>query len=370
MVEPYAVITPSLMSPAIEQSEFGVTADGLAVARYRLANSHGAFVDVITYGACVTSWVCADAAGRFDDIVLGYDSLAEYEECRICMGGVPGRFANRIAHGRFQIDGQHYTLERNHNEHHLHGGSSGLHKRVWQGEIIDGASPAVELTHHSADGEGGYPGHLEVRVRYSFDDDNALGIEYFATTDKPTVVNLTNHSYFNLRGHRFATHNGIVDHQLMLAADQVLEVDHESIPTGRLLPVADTPFDFLQQRRIGRFLTPPQDHEALYDHCYALDATARDGQSPAVILCDPVSGRCLETTTTLPGVQLYSANHVSGCAGKGGAVYDRRGSVCLEAQFFPDSPNQPSFPDTLLRPGQPWHHRTRYRLTQLVAQQG
>lgn len=344
------------MPPAIEKTEFGVTRDGLVVDRYRLLNTH-AHVDVLTYGACVRSWVCKDAHGT-DDIVLGYDSLEEYEACGICMGGIPGRFANRVARGRFSIDGEAFELECNDNGHHLHGGTAGFHKLVWRGRIDEGKNPAVVLTHHSADGTGGYPGNVLVSVRYSLSDENELTIDYRASTDKATIINLTNHSYFNLRGHQFAAENGVLDHLLQLHASQVLEVDNDGIPTGRLLSVKGGAFDFLTQRPLRNWINDTAAGRTLYDHCFVLDKS-----SVAATLYEPVTGRCLQTSTTCPGMQLYSALYVNDRTGKGGFIYGRRGSVCLEAQQFPDAPNQPAFPSAVLRPGEDWRQRTTYRLT-------
>lgn len=342
------------MTVSIEKFAFGVTSGGDTVDRYRLSNATMT-IDVLTFGAIISSWRCPDRHGHNDDIVLGYDSLADYENCEIYMGCVAGRFANRIAGGRFVLDGQPWQLEQNNNGHHLHGGTAGFHKQIWQARIESGTPPRLVLSLTSDHGDGGYPGNLSVEVSYQLSSDNALTISYQAVTDQPTVLNLTSHSYFNLRGHQHATENGVLDHQLQLAAQRVLAVDAESIPTGDLNPVAGTAFDFTRAAALGSRL-PHQ--PGLYDHCYALD-----GVSPAAVLHDAHSGRTLEVVTSLPGMQLYTAEFVDNCAGRDAVTYGRRGSVCLEAQLFPDSPNQPAFPSATLRPGQTWQNHATYQVT-------
>ncbi len=345
------------MSVTIEQHRYGVTADGQSVDRYRFSNESATTVDIITFGGILTSWCCADRDGRIDDIVLGYDTLGDYEACEIYMGCIAGRYANRIARGRFELDGHSYTLEQNNNGHHLHGGSQGFHKIVWGARVEPSPAPVLVLSHRSKAGSGGYPGELEVQVRYSLSEDNTLSIDYRATADAPTVLSLTSHGYFNLHGHRNAGKDGVLDHSLWLGAEQVLQTDAEGIPTGNPLPVADTGFDFTTALSIAQQISRLNAVRGLdsFDHCYVLNR-----QDPAAILYNEASGRCMEVSTTMPGLQVYSSGFVSGCVGKQGVVYDRRGSMCLEAQYFPDSPNQPGFPSTTLRPGEVWQERTAY----------
>lgn len=345
------------MPLTIEQSPYGITGDGQSVDRYQLGNSAQTLVDIISWGGIISSWVCNDRDGRADNIVLGYDTLAEYEACGIYMGCIAGRYANRIAHGRFALDGHSYQLEQNDGEHHLHGGTCGFHKVVWQTHIDGGDNPSLVLSHRSHDGAGGYPGTLDVSIRYTLNEESALTISYTATSDKPTVVNLTSHSYFNLRGHQFAAEDGVLDHELQLNAHAVVQVDEDAIPTGKVMAISGTPFDFTARQPIGQQLKTRSDS---YDHCYVLD-----GSEVASILSDPVSGRSMQIRTTLPGMQLYSSGFVDGCRGRAGAVYGRRGAVCLETQLFPDAPNRPSFPSAVLRPGEVWSHSTTYWLTHL-----
>ncbi|MEM7256397.1 MAG: aldose epimerase family protein [Pseudomonadota bacterium] len=344
-----------VMTVSIEQSSFGISRSGEPVDRYRLSNGRVS-VDIITYGGIITSWRCPDRHGNVDDIVLGYDTLADYEDCQIYMGCIAGRYANRIADGRFTLHGQSYQLEQNNNGHHLHGGSHGFHKKVWQARTCGGSSPAVELSLVSENGAGGYPGNLTVSICYALGTDNSLSIRYRAVTDQPTIINLTSHSYFNLRGHQHAGEDGALAHQLLLNAPHVLAVDSDAIPTGVLDPVAGTAFDFISPRTIAKRIF---DQPGLYDHCYALNTN----KTPAALLHEPVSGRALEVSTSLPGLQLYSAGFVDNCRGRGEVIYGRRGSLCLEAQLFPDAPNQPSFASAELHPDTPWEHCTTYRPT-------
>jgi aldose 1-epimerase len=344
------------MAVTLDRFPFGVTGSGQAIERYRFENDSSTSVDIITYGGVITSWRHADRNGVIDDIVLGYDTLADYEACQIYMGCIAGRYANRIAHGRFTLDGKHFQLECNNGSHHLHGGSQGLHRMVWQAEIETG--PVLVLRHRSEHGAGGYPGTVDFEVRYALDNHNALSIEYRASTDRPTVVNLTSHSYFNLRGDRHAGPGGIMGHRLQVSGSEVLLTDDEGIPIGPPFDVRGSGFDFTEEQpfamQAAALQSPGLDG---YDHCYVLNA----GDCCAR-LYSPESGRRMTVSSSLPGLQVYSAGYVNDCAGRNGAVYGRGGSICLEAQFLPDSPNRPEFPSVELRPGEPWRQHVSYQL--------
>jgi aldose 1-epimerase len=344
--------------PAVSRAPFGRTPDGTAVESFTLRNAHGIEVRAITYGAVIVSLRVPDRAGRFDDIVLGHDDLAGYLRQPSYFGAVVGRYGNRIAKGRFTLDGKTYTLATNNGPNHLHGGVKGFDKVVLKGESAstsDGAS--VTLRYTSPDGEEGYPGTLSARVTYTLTDRDELRFEYAATTDKPTVVNLTQHSYFNLTGGK----TDILGHQLTLDADRFTPVDATLIPLGPLAPVEGTPFDFRKPTAIGARIG--QDDEQLrrgggYDHNFVVNRTG-EGLVHAARLVDPVSGRTLDVQTTEPGVQFYSGNFLDGTVtGKGGVVYKKRWALCLETQHFPDSPNQPTFPSAVLRPGQEYRSKT------------
>lgn len=349
------------MAVTLNRSPFGVTRDGQAVERFRFQNDCSTSVDILSYGGVLASWRHADCHGQVDDIVLGYDSLQDYEACQIYMGCIAGRYANRIAHGRFTLDGKDYQLECNNNGHHLHGGNHGLHRVVWQGAIEDQeipSNPVLVLNHRSEDMAGGYPGNLDLQVRFTLSDDNTLSIEYLATTDKATVINLTSHGYFNLNGAHQAVANGVTKHQLQVHGSAVLMTDDEGIPVGEPRSVCGSGFDFTAvaeiQGQLGRLHRLGQSG---LDHCYVLA-----GGDQAALLYSPESGRCLSVSATAPGLQVYSAEHVNGCTGRAGIVYGQRGSICLEAQYFPDSPNRPDFPSTVLRPEQVWREKTSYRV--------
>ena len=344
--------------PVVSRSPFGQLPDGTSVESFMLRNAHGIEVRAITYGAVIVSLRVPDRAGRFDDIVLGHDDLGGYLRQPSYFGAVVGRYGNRIAKGRFTLDGKTYTLATNNGPNHLHGGVKGFDKVVWKGEPAstpDGASVTFRYT--SPDGEEGYPGTLSARVTYTLTDRDELSFEYAATTDKPTVVNLTQHSYFNLTGGK----TDILGHELTLEADRFTPVDATLIPLGPLAPVAGTPFDFRKPTAIGARIG--QDDEQLrrgggYDHNFVVNRTG-EGLVHAARVVDPGSGRTLDVQTTEPGVQFYSGNFLDGSVtGKGGVVYKKRWALCLETQHFPDSPNQPTFPSTVLRPGQEYRSKT------------
>jgi len=326
-----------------------------------LKNAPGMEVRVVPYGGIVTSIRVPDRNGRFDDVVLGYDDAEGYRRNNgPYMGAIIGRYANRIAKGMFMLDGQIYQLATNNGPNHLHGGNKGFDKVVWQAEEFRNADGAgVLLRYTSADGEEGYPGTLKVQVTYTLSDTNELIIDYVATTGKATPVNLTHHSYFNLTG---ATHD-VLDHELTIDADRYTPIDPTSIPTGEIAPVEGTPFDFRQPTSIGARIQ--QDNEQLrngkgYDHNFVLNRQG-EGLVHAAHVYDPSSGRVIDVSTTEPGVQFYSGNFLDGSIkGKSGRVYQQRFGFCLETQHFPDSPNRPQFPSTILRPGVDYRSRTVY----------
>ena len=339
------------------RAAFGKLPDGTAVESITLRNAHGVEVRAITYGAIIVSLRVPDRSGRFDDVVLGHDDLAGYLAKPAYFGAVVGRYGNRIAKGRFTLDGKTYTLATNNGPNHLHGGVRGFDKIVWKADPPTAGVASVTLRYTSPDGEEGYPGTLAARVTYTLSDRDELTFEYSATTDKPTPVNLTQHSYFNLG----APGSDILGHELTLDADRFTPVDATLIPTGQLTPVSGTPFDFRKPTAIGARIA--EDDEQLrrgggYDHNFVVNR-AGEGLRRVGRLADPRSGRTMDIHTTEPGVQFYSGNFLDGTIeGKGGVVYKHRSGLCLETQHFPDSPNQPSFPSTIQRPGREYHSKT------------
>ncbi|MBK9338189.1 MAG: galactose mutarotase [Lewinellaceae bacterium] len=355
--------TPGTPQPGIEKSAFGQMPDGRAVELYTLRNAQGMEVKITTYGGTITSWTAPDKAGTYADIALGCDSLADYLHGTPYFGAIIGRYGNRIAKGKFTLDSVAYTLATNNIGNHLHGGIAGFDKVLWSAEAVPGAEPALRLTYQSKDGEEGYPGNLSATVTYTLQKDNALKIDYTATADKPTIVNLTNHTYFNLAG------NGdILGHELLLHADRFLPVDSTLIPTGELRPVSGTVFDFTSATPIGARINDTSDVQIRYglgyDHCWVLTASDADGLRPAAVLSEPQSGRVLEVLTTEPAVQFYSGNFLDGTVtGKGDLPYRYRTGLCLETQHYPDAPNRPEFPSTVLRPGEMYTSSTVYRFS-------
>jgi aldose 1-epimerase len=350
------------MKTTITKSAFGQTAEGTPVDLFTLTNANGIVVKITNYGGIVTSILAPDKNGQMADIVLGFDSLAPYLKTHPFFGALVGRYGNRIAKGKFTLDGKEYTLAANNMGNHLHGGLKGFDKKVWTAEIIEGDLPALKLNYLSKDMEEGYPGNLDVEVVYTLTNDNELKIEYTATTDKKTVVNLTNHSYFNLTGGR----QDILGHVLMLNADRFVPVDETLIPTGELAPVAGTPFDFTTPTAVGERVDA--DHPQIqfgrgYDHCWVLNKQG-DEMSLLGSVYEPNSGRYLEAFTTEPAVQFYCGNFLDGSlTGKGGVKYDRRYGLCLETEHYPDSPNQPDFPSTVLNPGETYETATVYKFS-------
>ena len=340
---------------------FGTLDDGREVTLYRLENNNGASVEIMDLGATIVSLNVTDRTGNIGDIALGFDNPGQYLTDSPYFGSIVGRYANRIAEGRFSIDGETYELATNNGPNHLHGGIVGFDKRLWNSLPYEKASGAgIRFTLDSEDGDEGYPGRLSVEVDYFFDDDNRLSVEYIATTDKKTVVNLSQHTYFNLGGHDAGT---IAGHELMLNAAHYTPVDSTLIPTGEIAPVADTPFDFSTPTEIGSRID--DEHEQLkfglgYDHNWVLnDNSDDDALHLAATLYSPESGRRMKVLTDQPGIQFYAGNFLDGSiSGKGGIVYEHRNGLCLETQHFPDSPNQANFPSTLLEPGDQYRTTT------------
>ncbi|MCS6860883.1 MAG: galactose mutarotase [Abditibacteriales bacterium] len=333
---------------------FGATADGTAVEVYTLRNSKGMIAKVMTLGATLTELHVPDRVGITADVVLGFDNVADYQSDKNqYFGCTTGRVANRIARGKFKLDGREYTLALNNGPNHLHGGvKRSLDKVVWKAQPV---ANGVRFTYTSPDGEEGYPGNLNLAVTYTLNENNELRIDYEATTDKPTPVNLTNHSYFNLAGAGAAT---VLDHILELAADEYTPADETLIPTGKIESVKGTPLDFTRPTRVGERIEQLLETQFNgYDHNFVL---RKRGRTPtfAARLKDPKSGRVLTVLTTQPGIQLYTGNFLKGQTGKGGRVYAQRSALCLETQHFPDSVNHPHFPPVILRPGQTYRHTT------------
>ncbi|MDZ4800690.1 MAG: aldose epimerase family protein [Bryobacteraceae bacterium] len=343
----------------IAKTSFGKVKSGQAVDLYKLTNSQGTEVTVITYGARVQSIRCADARGKMADITLGFDNIEGYQTENPYFGAVVGRYGNRIAKGKFSLGGKQYTLAKNNGENALHGGLKGFDKVLWTAKEVNGG---IDLTYISKDGEEGYPGTLTTTVRYSLSDANELRIDYTATTDKVTVLNVTNHSYFNLAGEGSGD---ILGHRIQINADRFTPVDAGLIPTGELKPVAGTAFDFRQPHSIGERINANDEQIKLgkgYDHNYVLNGPM-GAMRQIVRVVEPKSGRVLEVSTVEPGVQFYTGNFLDGTnRGKGGKVYGHRTGFCLETQHFPDSPNQPKFPTTQLEPGKTWKTATIYKM--------
>ncbi|MBV9923411.1 MAG: galactose mutarotase [Acidobacteria bacterium] len=359
------LLAPAAQGKGVPKREsFGQTRDGQAVDIYTLKNARGAEARITTYGGAVVSLKVPDRRGRFDDVVLGFDDIEGYQKTTTYIGALVGRYANRIAKGRFTLDGREYTLATNNGENHLHGGVRGFDKVIWKARPVASRSgQALELTYLSKDGEEGYPGNLNVRVVYTLTDANELKIDYYATTDKDTVVNLTNHNYYNLAG---AGSGDILGHVLTVNASRFTPTDAGAIPTGELRPVKGTPFDFTRPTAIGARIG--EDYEQLklgkgYDHNFVVNG--RPGVLRlAARVSEPTTGRVMEAWTTEPGMQLYTGNYLDGTdIGKGGKPYKYRYGFCLETQHFPDSPNRPAFPTTTLRRGAQFRSTTVYKFS-------
>lgn len=345
-----------------KQELFGTTPDGSTIERYTLTNANGLSASIITYGGTLTSLYVPDRTGEFSDVLLGFDTLAPYLDEHPYFGSLIGRYGNRIAGGRFALNDTTYTLVCNNGENHLHGGPTGFHRRIWKaqtGTLAD--APSLELSYGSQDGEEGYPGNLAVTVVYTLTNYNELRIDYTAMTDQDTVINLTNHAYFNLAGD-----GEILDHELELAASHFLPIDATLIPLGELRSVQDTPMDFTTPTAIGARIAADDEqirHAQGYDHTWVLDKQPGT-LNVAARLVEPKSGRVMEVQTTEPGIQFYAGNLLDGSlTGKAGRRYVKHSGLCLETQHYPDSPNQPQFPSTVLRPGATYRQTTIYRFS-------
>ncbi len=343
---------------------YGKMPDGTQIDLYTLSNANGMQAGIITYGGIVVSLTAPDRSGKFSDVVLGMDDLGGYFKETAYFGALIGRYGNRLGHAQFTLDGKTYHLPKNDGDNTLHGGTRGFDKHVWTAHEVSGADgPGLELTYVSKDGEEGFPGTLTAKVVYTVTNKNELKIDYSATTGKPTVVNLTNHSYFNLSG---PGEGDILGHEVTIYADRFTPVDRGLIPTGELRAVKGTPFDFTKATAIGARINQKDEQLQFgkgYDHNWVLNK-GNGGSTKAAEVHDPKTGRLLEVWTTEPGLQFYTGNFLDGTIhGKGGKVYPFRGAFCMETQHYPDSPNKPSFPTTTLNPGTTYHTTTISRFS-------
>ncbi len=348
----------------IKKEVFGTTRDGKSVDLYTLTNHHGMEVWAMTYGGVIVSLRVPDQKGQLDDVVLGYDKLEGYLTKGSYFGAIIGRYGNRIAKGKFTLDGKPYTLPVNDGPNSLHGGIKGFDKVVWKSEPFEKPDEVgVVFWYTSADGEEGYPGNLKVTVSYTLNDKNELVLDYHATTDKPTPVNLTNHTYFNLAG---VGKGDVLGHEVKLNAEHFTPIDGTLIPTGKIATVKGTPLDFTKPTAIGARIEQKDAQLNFahgYDHNFVVKRSA-EGLTLTARVYEPTTGRVMEVFTTEPGVQFYTGNFLDGTiTGKQGRVYQRRYAFCLETQHYPDSPNQPAFPSTILRPGQTYHTTTVYKFS-------
>ena len=358
------LLTVGLISAQAEvtKDNFGTTRDGESVERYTLKNKHGLVAKVITLGGIINELHVPDRAGKLADIALGFDTLAAYEEHNggVFFGCITGRVANRIAGGKFDLEGKSYTLDLHpKTSFHLHGGLKGFSKVIWKAEIVtDSRGPALRLTYLSKDGDQGFPGNLNTSVTYVLTEEDALVIEYEAATDKATPINLTNHTYFNLAGAGSGT---VLDHRLTLQSQRYLETDADLLPSGKLLPVAGTAFDFTKSEVIGSRLD--QISIGGYDHAFVLADKPQTKPALAAELYEPKTGRVMKILTDQPGIQLYTATYTTPLKGKNGAGYDRFHGLCLETQHHPDSVHHAEFPTTILRPGETYRTTTIHQFT-------
>ncbi len=354
--------SPSSSPGSISKAPFGTAPDGTPVDIYTLRNAKGCEARICNYGGIVVSLKVPDKNGKLGDVVLGYDNLDGYIKSSPYFGCLVGRYGNRIAKGKFTLNGKEYTLAVNNGPNALHGGLKGFDKVVWSAKpLVTSLGPALELKYLSQDGEEGYPGNLSVAAVYTLTDDNALRLDYTATTDKDTIVNLTHHSYFNLRGH-----GDNLGHVVQINADKFIPVDRTLIPTGELRPVVGTPFDFRKPTAIGARVNADDEQIKFgggYDHCWVINEKAGELAQQAVV-SEPETGRVMEVWSTEPGLQFYGGNFLDGSiAGKGGWVYKHRNAFCMEPQHFPDSPNQPNFPPVVLKPGQAYRNTIIYKFS-------
>ncbi|KYH28170.1 MULTISPECIES: aldose epimerase family protein [Clostridium] len=349
---------------SILKKHYGYTQDGNEVYIFTLTNFNGITAEIINYGGIVTSLKVPDNKGNFDDIVLGYDSLDKYMDDTVYFGAIIGRYANRIENACFELNGKKYELAKNDGRNHLHGGIIGFNKVVWNAEIIkENNNECLQLIYNSKDGEEGYPGNLHVKVTYTLTNDNELKIDYFAVSDKDTIVNLTNHSYFNLSGH---SSGDILNHKVMINANKFTEANEEAIPTGEIIDVKDTPMDFTKLTSIKDEID--SDYEQIrfakgYDHNWVLNVSGNSPEKAAEVF-DDKSGRFMEVYTTKPGIQFYTGNFLDNAlVGKGNVIYGKRAGLCLETQYFPNSINYKNFPSPILRAGQEYKHTTIYKFS-------
>ncbi|WP_375446190.1 aldose epimerase family protein [uncultured Fibrella sp.] len=354
----YSFLAPKA---GIVKSVFGQLPDGREVGLFTLRNAKGMEVQLTNYGGYIVSCTTPDKQGKPANVVLGLGTLAQYLKGNPNLGPIIGRYGNRIAKGKFSLDGTDYTLFTNPAGIHIHGGRIGFDKKLWTATLVDGAEPSLNLHYTSPDGEEGYPGTLDVDVTYTLQKDNALRIDYKAITDKPTVVNLTNHAYFNLSGQQ----TDVLNNEVMIKANKVLVTDRTQIPTGELRDVAGTPFDFNKPTPVSAHINDTTDVQIRYgrgyDHCWVFTNQSAKLKLGATVY-EPTSGRLMEVYTTEPGVQMYTANHLNGMfRSPEGVAYTRRFGLCLETQHFPDSPNHPNFPTTTLRPGATYLSTTVYK---------
>ncbi len=348
--------TTTTMKTGIQQADWGES-DGKKVYLYTLTNKNGAQVKISNYGGTITSWVTPDSKGNKSNIVLGFNELKEYRTLTAYFGATVGRYGNRIADAKFSLDGKTYKLAANNGKNALHGGLKGFNKVVWDAAALSDNTPSLTLNYLSKDGEEGYPGNLKVSVKFTLSDDDELKIEYDAETDKATPVNLTNHSYFNLTGD---VNNTILNHTLMIDADRYTPVDTTLIPTGELKAVKGTPFDFTTPHKIGERIDQVKGG---YDHNFVLNKNGTD-LDKVVTVTDSVSGRKLEVYTTQPGIQFYTGNFLDGSLKTDdGKPINQHTAFCLETQHFPDSPNKPAFPSTILKPGEKYSTVTAYKVS-------
>lgn len=348
---------------SISKTSFGSLPNGQQVFLYTVTNKNGIQMKIINYGGIITSLMTPDKNGVLEDIVLGYNSLAGYLKESPYFGAIVGRYGNRIAKGKFNLEGKEYTLAVNNGLNTLHGGAVGFDKVIWNIEEVKSTEGiALKLTYLSKDMEEGFPGNLSIDAIYTLTDNNELRFDYRATTDKTTVINLTQHSYFNLTGN---TKRDILDHELMISADSIVPVDETLIPTGTLRPVKETPFDFTTPHVVGERINNEDEQLVLaggYDHCFVIRQNSEGNLNHAATLIEPVSQRKIDVFTTEPGMQFYSGNFLKGTiTGKGDVVYKYRFGLCLETEHFPDSPNQSQFPNVILKPGNVYKTSTVYK---------
>lgn len=347
---------------SIERSSYGFTKEGIEVSVFTLSNSKGLKAEIINYGGIITKLLVPDNKGNLDDITLGFDTLEDYLENPPYFGALVGRYANRIEDAQFVLNGKQYTLYKNNGNNHLHGGLKGFDKAVWNAEIVKkGINDSLQLTYRSVDGEEGYPGNLDIKVTYALSDDNELNIDYFAVSDRDTVVNLTNHAYFNLCGHAAGD---VSSHEVMINADSFTVIDNQFIPTGEIIKVEGTPMDLRVLKPLGHGLSSTFEqilNGGGYDHNWVLN-TAGDISQKAAEVYEKSTGRVMEVFTTKPGVQLYTGNFLGDIGQcKEGAAYVKRGGLCLETQFFPNSMKHKHFPSPVLKAGQEYVHKTIYK---------